>query len=133
MLMERDLVGAWRLVSHCYLNEDGSTDEGPLGAGADGLLIYHPSGFMAASLMRTDSWSGDAPAPYLGSVESYLGYSGRWRVEKDAVVHQVVIGSHRRVVNTEQVRGARLTNGLLTLRNRLPDSTRHVVMDWRRA
>ncbi|OAA28780.1 Lipocalin-like domain-containing protein [Frankia sp. EI5c] len=137
MLAEKDLVGSWRLIAHFYLDDDGSTSEGPLGDGADGILIYGPDGFMAASMMRTGpaagpARSGSPPASYLGSTDDYLGYSGQWLVRGREVVHQVLIGSHPRVVNTRQVREASLSDGLLTLRRHLDGTTRHVVMTWRR-
>jgi Lipocalin-like domain len=136
MLSEKDLIGVWRLVSHFYLEDDGSTGEGPMGDRADGLLIYHEDGYMAASLMRTDresSENGSASAPYLGSTDDYLGYSGRWRVRNNTVVHEVVIGSRPRVVNTEQIREVRLDDGDLRLLRRLSGPHDYVVMDWRRA
>jgi hypothetical protein len=136
MLSEKDLVGAWRLLSHCYLNDDGSTSEGPMGDHADGLLIYHEDGYMAASLMRTEpvtSENGSPPPSYLGSTDDYLGYSGRWHLRDDTVVHQVFIASHPRAANTEQVREVRLDDGDLRLLRRLDGPHDYVVMDWRRA
>lgn len=130
MLAEKDLVGVWRLVAHFYLEDDGSTSEGPLGDQAEGLLIYHGDGYVAASLMRTGPSTG---ADYLGSSDDYLGYSGRWHVRDDTVVHEVVIASHPRVVNTEQVREARLAEDGLRLLRRLGGPHDRVVMDWRRA
>jgi hypothetical protein len=137
MLSEKDLAGAWRLVAHFYLEEDGSTSEGPMGDQANGLLIYHEDGYMAASLMRTEpltSGTGTPPPTYLGSTDDYLGYSGRWRIRDDTVVHQVVIGSQPRVVNTEQVRQISMDDGgVLRLLRRLGGPHDYVVMDWRRA
>lgn len=136
MLSEKDLVGAWRLVAHFYLENDGSTCEGPMGDQADGLLIYHEDGYMAASLMRTEppaSENGSPPATYLGSADDYLGYSGRWHLRDDTVVHEVVIGSRSRVVNTEQVREVTLGGRDLRLLRRLGGPHDSVVMDWRRA
>jgi Lipocalin-like domain len=137
MLSEKDLIGVWRLVVHFYLNDDGSTDEGPLGNRADGLLIYHEDGYMAASMMRTEPVTTEDGSPletYLGSSDEYLGYSGRWHLRDGVVVHEVVIASHPRVVNTEQLREAQLDDdGCLTLRRHLGGSHQSIVMDWRRA
>ncbi|MEV4517944.1 lipocalin-like domain-containing protein [Dactylosporangium sp. NPDC049525] len=132
MLSEKDLVGVWRLVAHRYLEDDGSASEGPMGEHADGLLIYHEDGYMAASLMRTGPGTAP-PQTYLGSADDYLGYSGRWRVHGETVVHEVLIGSHPRVVNTEQVREATVDGGGLRLLRRLGGPHDAVVMDWRRA
>jgi hypothetical protein len=135
MFSEKDLAGSWRLVAHFYLESDGSTSEGPMGEHADGVLIYHEDGYMAASLMRTESpptSEGAAPAAYLGSTDDYLGYSGRWHLADDTVVHDVVIGSHQRVVHTRQAREVTFDNDVLRLRRRLGGPHDYVVMDWRR-
>ncbi|MEV6118491.1 lipocalin-like domain-containing protein [Streptomyces sp. NPDC052109] len=123
------LVGSWRLVAHFYLAEDGSTRPGPCGEHAEGLLIYDGRGYMSAALMRTGRPAADGS----GTRAGYMGYSGRWRVAGDRVVHEVLVSSHPRVVNTEQVREARLENGRLTLRERLGGAPRSLVLQWRRA
>ncbi|QMU67362.1 lipocalin-like domain-containing protein [Streptacidiphilus sp. P02-A3a] len=135
MLSEKDLVGVWRLVSHFYVDSDGSTSEGPLGDKADGLLIYHRNGYMTASMMRTVPLTTEdcaAPQTYLGSADDFLGYAGRWRLAHNVVVHQVSIGSHARVVNTRQFRHAEMIQDTLRLRRRLGGPHALVVMDWQR-
>lgn len=136
MVTEDDLVGTWRLVACFYVDEDGSASEGPMGDRADGLLIYHGDGHMAASLMRQEPLSrndgADVPT-YLGTADDYLGYTGRWYVRDDTVVHEVVIGSPRRVVDTEQARRVEMTGGGLRLSRNLDGPHACVVMDWRRA
>jgi hypothetical protein len=131
MLSEKDLVGAWRLKAHYYLEDDGTIAEGPMGEQAAGILIYHEHGYMAASLMRTEPATDGAT--FLGAAADYLGYSGRWRLRGDEVVHDVSIGSQSRVVNTEQVREVALADGVLSLRRRLDAQHHWVVMDWLRA
>jgi hypothetical protein len=136
MLSEKDLVGVWRLVALFYLEDDGSTSEGPLGNQADGLLIYHEYGYMAVGMMRTEPLTnedGSPSATYLGSSDSYLGYAGRWHLRDGVVVHEVAIGSHPRVVNTEQIREVQLNAGCLRLRRRLGGPHDYIVMDWQRA
>lgn len=46
-----ELIGSWQLVSYRICFEDGSI-EFPLGADADGLLVYTSAGFMTGGLMR---------------------------------------------------------------------------------
>ncbi|MCE7003233.1 lipocalin-like domain-containing protein [Kibdelosporangium philippinense] len=130
MVFDKDLIGAWRLLAHYYLDDDGTVAEGPMGDKADGILIYHADGYMAASLMRTEPATDGAT--YLGSADDYLGYSGSWSLRAGEVVHNVVIGSHARVVNTEQVREVTLAEGVLSLRRRLDGPHDWVVMDWQR-
>ncbi|MET8809112.1 lipocalin-like domain-containing protein [Streptomyces sp. NPDC004546] len=128
-ISEERLVGSWRLVAHFFLAEDGSTRPGPCGEHAEGLLIYDGHGYMSAALMRTARPVADGPGTPVG----YMGYSGRWRVAGGRVIHEVLVGSHPRIVGTEQVREARLDNGRLTLRERLGEAPRSLVLQWRRA
>jgi lipocalin-like protein len=134
MLSEENLAGTWRLVAHYYLEKDGAVSAGPMGEHADGLLLYGADGYMAVSLMRTAAPDADGspPAAYLGSVDDYLGYSGRWRLAGTSVVHEVIIASHPRVVNTEQVRKVSMHNDVLRLARDLGQPHDSVVMDWRR-
>lgn len=112
------------------LDADGTTTTGPLGAGASGLLIYDERGYMSVGLMRTDP-GPDGPEP--GGRPVFMGYSGRWRLADDVVVHEAEVGSHGRVVGTEQVRELRLDDGRLVLRERLDESPRCFVLTWCRA
>ena len=131
MAAEKELIGVWRLVSQAYLSADGSTSEGPLGAGAEGLLIYSEQGYMSVGLMRTAgppvSGSGPGKVPV-----TYMGYSGHWRLADDVMVHEVEIASHSRIVDTRQTREVRLDDDRLTLRERLDESPRYFVLTWRR-
>nr|WKU62170.1 Aln5 alnumycin cyclase [uncultured bacterium] len=131
MLSEKDLIGAWRLVSLYYRDEDGSTGEGPLGPAVDGLLIYGEHGYMGVGMMRVGDRPGADHRPGYPE-DCYLGYSGRWRSEGDVVVHDVAIGSHPRVVGTEQVRDVRLDGDRLVLSRPVAGASRRIVMEWLR-
>ncbi|MFF3542105.1 lipocalin-like domain-containing protein [Streptomyces platensis] len=133
MLSEKDLIGVWRLVSHFYLDEDGSMSDGPLGPGADGLLLYEANGYMAVGMMRTDHRSDGSASESDPPPAAYLGYTGRWRVAESQVIHEVAVGSHPRVVNTEQIRDARLNDGRLVLSRPVEGSAQLIAMEWRRA
>jgi len=45
------LIGSWRLLSFRILYEDGGIDF-PLGADAEGLIVYTHAGFMTGALMQ---------------------------------------------------------------------------------
>ena len=127
MPSEEDLVGVWSLTSHYYLNEDGSTDEGPLGAHAVGLLIYEAHGYISVGLMRVGGGRSDSNGPH-----AYMGYSGRWRIADGVVIHDVRLSSHPHVIGTAQVREARVDRGLLTLRERIDETPCYFVLCWHR-
>lgn len=129
MTTEQELIGVWELVDQTYLGADGATREGPLGPRAEGLLIYGEHGYMSVGLMR----AAGAPTGGPGGVPvTFMGYSGRWWLADEAMVHEVVVASHARIVDTRQVRELRLEGDRLTLRERLDESPRYLVLNWRR-
>lgn len=123
-----EVVGVWRLASYTEVAEDGGTLPGPLGEAPAGLLIYTADGHVAVSMMKTQN----APA-----LETYMGYSGRWRLAGDQVTHTVLVSAHPRMAGTEQIRRATLDGETLSLRGtavtpvggRAPER----VLTWRRA
>ncbi|MEV0929285.1 lipocalin-like domain-containing protein [Streptomyces phaeochromogenes] len=123
-----EVVGVWRLASYTEVGEDGGTVAGPLGEAPAGLLIYTADGHVAVSMMKT----GDAPA-----LETYMGYSGQWRLAGDRMTHRVQVSAHPRMAGTEQIRRVALDGETLSLRGtavtpvggRAPER----VLTWRRA
>lgn len=103
----QDVVGVWRLVSYTEAGEDGAPVAGPLGGAPEGLLVYTADGHVAVSMMKT----GDGPAP-----ESYMGYSGHWRLAGDEMTHEVVVSAHPAMAGSSQARRVALDGGLLSLR-----------------
>jgi hypothetical protein len=128
MFSEQELAGTWRLVSIFHLDKDGATQEGPLGPHADGILIYDRRGYMSVGLMRVGE-PPDTPAP----PTTYMGYSGRWQLADQHVIHQVAVSSHSRIVNTTQVRELQAEGDRLVLRERIDDTPRYLVLTWQRA
>ncbi|MDQ1050682.1 lipocalin-like domain-containing protein [Streptomyces sp. V4I2] len=123
-----EVVGVWRLASYTEVDEDGTTAAGPLGEAPAGLLIYTADGHVAVSMMKT----GDTPA-----LETYMGYSGHWRLAGDRMTHRVLVSAHPRMAGTEQLRRVALDGDTLTLRGtavtpvggRAPER----LLTWRRA
>ncbi|QQM43706.1 lipocalin-like domain-containing protein [Streptomyces liliifuscus] len=123
-----EVVGVWRLASYTEVGEDGGTVAGPLGEAPAGLLIYTADGHVAVSMMKT----GEAPA-----LETYMGYSGQWRLAGDRMTHRVQVSAHPRMAGTEQIRRVTLDGETLSLRGtavtpvggRAPER----VLTWRRA
>ena len=63
--LRTNLIGAWTLQSYESSSIDGSTVSYPLGAHAQGIIMYTPDGYMSAQLMRSDRlhFSGDDMHP----------------------------------------------------------------------
>jgi hypothetical protein len=94
----------------------------PLGADAKGLLTYAPDGYMFAALMaagRPRFLGGD---PLGGTAEEcrtamhgYHTYCGRYRLEKDSVVHTVELCLFPNMIGQEQIRYYRFEGDRLLL------------------
>ncbi|HLG86542.1 MAG TPA: lipocalin-like domain-containing protein [Alphaproteobacteria bacterium] len=114
-------LGTWRLVSWT-IPDEGGVPRHPLGSDAKGLLSYAPDGYMFAALMasgRPRFLGGD---PLGGTAEEcraathgYHTYCGRYRLEKDAVVHTVELSLFPNLIGQEQVRYYRFDGDRLLL------------------
>jgi len=115
------LVGTWQLVRWYITYEDGSVSE-PLGADAEGLLVYTDDGWMSAALMATGRprLSRRNPreatlAERAAAFDSFFAYSCRWRVVGDSVEHAVTLSHNPALVGTVQVRRIQMRGRQLTL------------------
>lgn len=118
----RSIAGSWMLRRWLILHPDGTRSE-PYGAGARGLLIYAPDGWMSACIMAAGRRPLSHPQPRrapeverAAAFDGYFSYAGRWRLAASGtVVHEVVVALNPASVGTLQVREARLTARTLTL------------------
>lgn len=89
------LRGAWRLVEWRRIASDGTVSY-PIGADAQGQLIYAENGRMAVQLMAagrpdlpTDDPQGGDVAARAAAYSTYLAYFGSYELAGDSVVHYV--------------------------------------------
>lgn len=138
------IVGSWLLVRWSIEYPDGRPPALPFGDDAIGLITYAQDGWMTATMSRRRRAGLSAPTAARASDESkgrafdeYLTYGGRWRVDGDAVVHEVMVSMNPTLVGTPQRREVRFTDGLLELTAAETDpasgrSRLHRIL-WRRA
>ncbi len=143
-LRAEDLVGSWDLDVFEVELPDGRRVF-PMGAEANGRLMYGADGRMSATLSAADRAPlsvprleafGRAPESEKASAfDSFLSYVGRYSVEKEAVVHHVELASVPNIVGAKQRRDATLERDLLILRYAVHGSrgTRHNILRWRRS
>lgn len=79
------LLGSWSLIDWTVSFDDGRPAVHPFGQGATGRIHYAPDGIMNATIMGVGRKAGDKAALF----GSYMHYTGRWRVEGDAMHHAV--------------------------------------------
>ena len=116
-----DLVGAWRLQSFVFKDEDGNDFE-PLGPTPKGAVVISADGYLVLNFMAAGR------APYaepvvLGGTEaersaaaaSFASFGGPCRIEGDTVVVEVEHAFHPNWVGGTQVRRFKLDGDRLTL------------------
>jgi hypothetical protein len=123
-----DFAGVWALADW---RRTGGAIEFPFGEGARGRIIYAPSGFVSAVLMRAD-WEATGPAGGPG----FMAYAGRWHVDGNEVRHAVEFASIHAWVGTTLVREWSFTpEGILELLTPWRDGAAGRTRDrlsWRR-
>ena len=118
---QRELVGAWRLVSWENRAADGQLSH-PMGVDARGYLIYTADGRFSVTISRADR-SRFAGGDLLGGTvsekarasEGFVAYAGRYTRRGDQVVHHVELSLFPNWVGTDQQRLADLSDDTLIL------------------
>jgi hypothetical protein len=131
------LIGTWRLERWEIVYEDGRPPECPLGADAEGFLMYTGDGHVSATLARSSRAplaAGDDKAK-ARAFEAYFGYAGRYEVRECAVIHHIAIAPDPALTGATTLRNAIVDDDRLTLSG--PDfsaaSPRSHRILWRRA
>lgn len=93
------LVGAWELEELSITRPDGEVVY-PLGVDARGLLIYSGDGWVSAALSRAERghFAADrletaarvSDGEKLAAFDSYVSYAGRYTIDGDEVVHEII-------------------------------------------
>ena len=131
------LTGAWRLQSWSLIYSDGRAPEHPLGADAQGLIMYTTGGHVSATLMR-GLRALEAPTSQVEKAAAYddsFAYAGRYEVRGGAVFHTIEIATNPALIGLTSTRHITLDGDKLTLEG--PDfsagtqRTQQIV--WRRA
>lgn len=138
------IVGSWLLVHWSVDYPDGRPPTLPFGEDAIGLITYAADGWMTATMSRRRREGLSAPTAARASAESkarafdeYLTYGGPWRIDGDAVVHEVMVSMNPTLIGTPQRRVVSFSDGLLhlTAAETDPASGRSRLhrISWRRA
>jgi len=118
---QRELVGAWRLISWENQAADGQLSY-PMGADALGYLIYTAEGRFSVTISRADRprfTGGDLLGGTLPekarAAEGFVAYAGWYTCHGDQVVHHVELSLFPNWVGTDQQRFADLSDDTLIL------------------
>jgi hypothetical protein len=134
-----DLLGVWQMLSAGYEHaETGAPIPSHYGDNPTAFLHYTPGGRMIALIMAGDlpllgpdhltASLEDRAAVHSGTI----AYAGRYRMDGDAVLHQVEAATIPDWIGTEQRRYVVIDGDHLTLRSAPQTSGRIITAHWRR-
>ncbi|MBC5763011.1 lipocalin-like domain-containing protein [Ramlibacter albus] len=110
----------WSLVS--WRQFRGEQVVLPMGDRPVGRLIYTADGWLSVNIMRGERprmTTGDfvtaSASEKVAAFEGYMGYSGRYELRDDEVIHQIDCASYPNWVGDAQVRRPTVGSGLLVL------------------
>lgn len=121
-MVSNGIIGRWRLSS--WLTRDAHDSVGyPFGEKAQGSVIYTPGGWVSVHVAAEGR--PDLPIDILGAIgteadrlsayATYVAYSGRYRVQGDVIVHEVMTSLYPNWVGIELRRSFELSGDRLVL------------------
>jgi hypothetical protein len=115
------LLGAWQLVSWSFLYEDGRPPEYPMGADAQGYILYTPQDRVSATIMRADR-------------SECFAYAGRYELGDGVVFHNIELSTNPGLIGVRSTRYIALEGDKLTLSGPdfTPGTKRSQQIVWRR-
>ena len=138
------LVGAWGLVSYVERPTGGGEDRYPLGAEAQGIIMYTPDGYMSAQLMRSGrapyasgDWFEASDAEARAVATGYIAYSGPFHVADDGTLtHSMSVSLYPNWLGQTQPRVVQLHGDILRLSTASPIRSGGIEVNsyqtWRR-
>jgi hypothetical protein len=138
--MPNPLIGVWRLVTVEDHQADGTVLH-PYGERALGYLIYHPEGYMSATVMASERprltkqirpWelTPDEAAGVLQTMGS--AYSGVWELrDESTVIHHVHAALIPNMIGQDEVRPFELKGDMLYVYTLRPPAKTCAI--WQRA
>ncbi len=119
--VERNLVGAWRLVSFHLRSMDGELTY-PFGPDAVGYIMFSESGYMSVAFMpknrrrfASDDILGGSTEEKAAAAESYVSYVGKFEIQDGKVVAHPEVSFFPNWVGMDQVRICTLEGDRLNL------------------
>lgn len=120
MISKQDVVGGWALAEWS-ISTNGRVSH-PFGESPVGILAYTEDDCMSAQLMSGAAMTLDgAPMRGLSAelnqalIESFFAYAGRYRIEGNAIIHEVMVSLNPDFVGRDQIRYASLQGDTLVL------------------
>lgn len=122
-MIEEKLIGTWRLQRFVLINKTTGKAFSPYGDSPIGTLIFSADHVMTVAIMSGNRENLPVESIQLATeqqksklAESYMSYSGTWKLEGDKVIVHVLVSLLPNWTNKEHFRYVKLTEDQLLFR-----------------
>ncbi len=139
---KNNLVGTWKLLSFELINKTANKTLYPYGKSPIGTLIFSADNFMTVAIMADGRENLSVESIQMATeqektkmVESYLSYSGTWRIDNDKIFVNVLVSLLPNWTNKEHYRHYDFSNDKLTFRTptmQQGENELYVELSWER-
>jgi hypothetical protein len=142
-MKKENIIGTWLLVSFELTSKTFNKKMYPYGLNPIGTLIFSADNYMTVAVMSdkrepltVDSIQMASEQEKIRSIDTYLSYSGTWRIEDDKIFVNVMVSLLPNWTNKEHFRFFQLTDDHLTFQTptmKQGDNEMFIELHWRKA
>lgn len=122
-----DLLGVWKLIKFEISWEEDKKTIYPYGQDAIGYIMYNPNDYMSVHFMSanrpkcsTDDYRSTTSLEKFEMAENYGGYTGKYEIRANTIIHYPEICSFPNFINVPQVREFEFSGNRLILKCSYP-------------
>lgn len=137
------LIGTWKLLSFELINKTSDKIFYPYGKNPIGTLIFSVDNFMTVTIMAdnrenlsVESIQMATEQEKIKTIESYLSYSGTWRIDNDKIFVTVLVSLLPNWTNKEHYRHFKISGNKLTFQTptmKQGDNEIYIELSWTKA
>lgn len=137
------IIGTWKLLSFVMINKTANKTLYPYGKSPIGTLIFSADNFMSVAIMAdnrenlsVESIQMATDQEKIKTIESYLSYSGTWRIGNDKIFVNVLVSLLPNWTNKEHYRHYEISNDKLTFQTPIMkqgDNELYIKLTWIKA
>lgn len=135
-----NLIGTWRLLGFELINKTANKTLYPYGKSPIGTLILGADNFMAVTIMAdnrenlsVESIQMATDQEKIKSIETYLSYSGTWRIDSDKIFVNVLVSLLPNWTNKEHYRHYKISDDKLIFQTptiKQGDNELYIELTW---
>lgn len=137
------IIGTWKLLSFEVINKTSDKHFYPYGKNPIGTLIFSADNFMSVAIMAdnrenlsVESIQMATDQEKIRTIESYLSYSGAWKIENDKIFVTVLVSLLPNWTNKEHYRQFKISDNKLNFKTPIikqGDNEVYIELSWTKA